>query len=92
MRLIDAKEQADRITKSIIENRDIFIKILESKDNDYLFGLMIRYFDAQPTAYDVDKVLEQLEELPICSTWNHNSDNISRKSAIEIVRSGGLDE
>lgn len=44
-----------------------------------------------PTAYDPDKVAEQLEALPQCSTWNHNSDNVSRQSAIKIVKGGGVD-
>lgn len=47
--------------------------------------------DEVPTAYDPDKVVEQLEALPQCSTWNHNSDNVSRQSAIEIVKGGGVD-
>ena len=45
----------------------------------------------QPTAYDPDKVVEQLESLPQCSTWNHNSDNVSRQSVIEVVKGGGAD-
>lgn len=45
--------------------------------------------EKQP-AYDVDKVVKQLEELPKDSTWNHNSDNINRKRAIEIVKGGGM--
>lgn len=44
-----------------------------------------------PTAYDVDKVVEQLRKLPKCSTWNHNSNNIDRDKAIEIVKGGGVD-
>lgn len=44
-----------------------------------------------PTAYDVDKVVEQLRKLPKCSTWNHNSNNIDRDKAIEIVKAGGAD-
>lgn len=43
-----------------------------------------------PTAYDVDKVVEQLRKLPKCSTWNHNSNNIDRDKAIEIVKGGGV--
>lgn len=45
-----------------------------------------------PTAYDQDKVVEQLENLPIFSMWNHNSNNINRQEAIEIVKAGGLNE
>lgn len=46
--------------------------------------LLIGIIDAQPTAYDVDKVVEQLE------TDGKNTDVcISKKKAIEIVKSGG---
>ena len=50
-----------------------------------------RIIEEQPTAYDKDRVVEQLESLPRCSTWNHNSDNIDRNAAIEIVKRGGRD-
>ena len=46
----------------------------------------------QPTAFDVEEVIEQLKALPRGSTWNHNSDNINRYKAIEIVKRGGRDE
>ena len=45
-----------------------------------------------PTAYDIDKVVEQLEKLPKDSAWNHNSDNVNRKKTIEIVKGGGVNE
>lgn len=44
----------------------------------------------QPVAYDINKVIEQLKELPQCSTWNLNSDNVSREKVIEIVKRGGI--
>ena len=48
--------------------------------------------DRMPTAFDVEEVIEQLKALPRGSTWNHNSDNINRDKAIEIVKRGGRDE
>lgn len=53
---------------------------------------ILEKIDEQPTAFDVEKVVEQLESLSRCSTWNHNSDNIDRNAAIEIVKRGGRDE
>ena len=50
----------------------------------------LQEIEAQPTAFDVDKVVEQLRKLPKCSTWNHNSNNIDRDKAIEIVKGGGV--
>ena len=78
-------------------------KLLEEtrRDRDYAEknGFMDMYherqalidrIEARPTAYDPDKVVDQLEALPQSSTWNHNSDNVSRQSAIEIVKGGGV--
>lgn len=48
--------------------------------------------EEQPTAFDVEEVIEQLKALPRGSTWNHNSDNINLDKAIEIVKRGGRDE
>lgn len=48
--------------------------------------------EEQPTAFDVEEVIEQLKALPRGSTWNHNSDNINRDKAIEIVKRCGRDE
>lgn len=45
-------------------------------------------FDRQPTAYDVDKVIEQLEEyVKESSNVDYNRAMIE---AIEIVRTGGI--
>lgn len=78
MRLIDA---------------DVFINYLgldceNSREENIGEVVTLEDFDRQPTAYDVNKVVEKLSNLPKNSTWNHNSDNISRKSAIEIVKEG----
>lgn len=61
-------------------------------DNGKEAERFLEYIDEQPTAYDVNRVVEKLEALPVCSTWNHNSDNISRNAAVEIVKDGGKDE
>lgn len=55
MKLIDANKQADLITKYILTHKDKIIDILQSGDNDFLFALMMQYFDAQEAAYDVEK-------------------------------------
>lgn len=59
--------------------------------------VLIGIIDAQPTAYDVDKVVEQLKEWTFnadidTGDWtmmNHNL--IVSKTAIEIVKGGGAD-
>lgn len=60
--------------------------------------------DAQPTAYDVDKVVQQLEKLKSLVPVNRVLDDIvnekpkelgmlmAYRKAIEIVKGGGVDE
>lgn len=81
MRLIDVDEITDR-------------EIVKYLGKEYGFCVLdVRnLLKDQPTAYDKDRVVEQLESLPRCSTWNHNSDNIARNAAIEIIKRGGRDD
>lgn len=49
--------------------------------------------DEQPTAYDVDKVVEQLDKFKT-STWSEileeNIEVVNLERAIKIVKSGGI--
>lgn len=81
-RLIDA----DELLKEMERER---IHLFNKMHDGYLKAM--KCVKRQPTAYNPDKVVEQLEKLPQYSTWNHNNDNISRKKAIEIVKGGGVD-
>ena len=47
--------------------------------------------DAQPTAYDVDKVVEQLEKESY-QEWCDSPRTVELKDAIEIVKGGGVNE
>ncbi len=81
MRMIDADELKTQLYDSIMVNEDM----------DCLDFLRVEsLIDAQPTAYDVDKVVEQLEELE----GRYNSVDFGIKGiickAIEIVKSGGI--
>lgn len=81
MRMIDADELKTQLYESIMVNEDM----------DCLDFLRVEsLIDAQPTAYDVDKVVEQLEELE----GRYNSVDFGIKGiickAIEIVKSGGI--
>lgn len=82
MRMIDADELKTQLYESIMVNEDM----------DCLDFLRVEsLIDAQPTAYDVDKVVEQLEELE----GRYNSVDFGIKGiickAIEIVKAGGTD-
>lgn len=94
MRLIDA----DKL-KEVIEK--------EKDDNDYTCKLCMEstkeIIDEQPTAFDVDKVVEQLKELKmryfltIANTGDADKDcaykNIANTidKAVEIVKGGGVE-
>lgn len=80
MRLIDV----DEITDGEI------VKYL-GKEYGFCVPDVRNLLEDQHVAYDRDRVIEQLDSLPICSRWNHNSDNINRSAAIEIVKRGGID-
>ena len=54
---------------------------------------VIEVIEQQPTAYDVDKVVEQLKAL--CNAevdYYSSNDVIDREDALDIVKKGGLDE
>lgn len=51
---------------------------------------ILDFVDAQPTAYDVDKVVEQLKETKAYMLYeNMNADVKWIEKAIEIVKAGG---
>lgn len=89
MGLIDTdalKEYCMRASKSDDDFRRVSLATLAS------------VIDAQPTAYDVDKVVEQLEEWTFNADVNigdgtmMNHNLIVSKNAIEIVKGGGVNE
>lgn len=83
MGLIDAdalKEYCMRASKSDDDFRRVSLATLAS------------VIDAQPTAYDPDKVVEQLEETKAYMLYeNMNADVKWFNKAIEIVKGGGVD-
>ena len=93
MRLIDGNIQAMFITNFILERKEKIIDILQKRDNDYLFALMMNYFDEQPTAYDIDKIVEELEKREEhyveMLDWQGQS---AICDAIEIVKQGGVSD
>lgn len=87
MRLIDADK---------IDFNEVFVGASEFAEDTRQAGKML--IDAQPTAYDVDKVVEELKgELQRTyyeATSKHGSlfslgENTSYQKAIEIVKAGG---
>ena len=80
MRLIDEEKLMEDMQKTITE---------KSGTIDWL-NMIYR----QPTAYDVDKVVDQLESLSNAEAdyyYASSNDVIDREDAIEIVKGGGVD-
>ncbi len=88
MRLINA----DKLKEAIEEEKD---------DNDYMCRLCLEsikeIIDKQPTAFDVDKAISELErdkfiESECILSDVHQGYNAGLSRAIEIVKGGGVDD
>jgi hypothetical protein len=84
MRLIDADK---------IDFNEVFVGASKFAEDTRQAGKML--IDAQPTAYDVDKVLEQLE-VGLANECVYERDQKvyteAIRCAIEIVKGGGVNE
>ncbi len=66
------------------------LDFLEQHYNKSQMKAILDFVDAQPTAYDVDKVVEQLKETKAYMLYeNMNADVKWIEKAIEIVKAGG---
>lgn len=84
MQLIDA----DKLKK------DILLQNILGEPIQKIIDRYIHIVDEQPTAFDVDKVVEQLEnrsELARPVGWSKAYEIIMLKGAIEIVKEGGTE-
>lgn len=82
MRLIDADKLIEIINNSVDEND----WLLNQFNADYIESLV----EVQPTAYDVDKVIEQLEK---CSFDDNSGFRlIHSEETVDIVKAGGVNE
>lgn len=75
MRLIDADELILHLNDFMLQQSPIDIQDIESIHVSAVIQDCINAVEEQPTAYDVDKVLEQLEYSRV----------------VEIVKGGGID-
>lgn len=112
MRLIDADEFMKTVLRIKRLNEECQLSDIDlenEKINNYetghreTFDLITENLDAQPTAYDPNKVVEQLEDLKSLVPVNRILDDIVNekqkelgmlidyRKAIEIVKGGGLD-
>ena len=78
MRLIDADKLMESLHESLESDCDL--------RKDYEFMGIDEFIENQPTAYDVDKVLEQLEYSRVPNTGIAGYHKV-----VEIVKGGGID-
>ena len=89
MRLIDA-DDFRRILREIQTDAEHFDN--EQRRND--IGSIMALLDKQPTAFDTEKVIEQLESLSNAEAdyyYARSNDVIDREDAIDIVKKGGVE-
>ena len=89
-RLIDADVLLEHIKKLECHAEN---KKYEQGMNDFLQFYFPQIIDNQPTAFDTEKVVEQLEE-KIEITWKHDylgGRKDAFKEAIDIVKKGGVE-
>ena len=88
-RLIDA-DAFRRILREIQTDAEHFDN--EQRRND--MGSIMTLLDKEPTAFDTEKVVEQLESLSNAEAdyyYARSNDVIDREDAIDIVKKGGLE-
>ena len=76
----------------LISRSALLKQLLEAKDNG-IIKAVIGLVESQPTAYDKEKVIAELEEMTtLCSAGTIiNGAYIGRNKAIDIVKRGGVE-
>lgn len=83
MRLINADKLKEAINSSLNTGRETFSP-----------EIMCEAVDEQPTAFDVDKVVEQLEKRSTLAKpvgWTKSYEIVILNDAVEIVKGGGVE-
>ena len=90
MRLIDADVLLEHIKKLECHAEN---KKYEQGLNDCLQFYFPQIIDKQPTAYDIEKVVAELEEEKTMAydNWDGGSSYQAYSQAIDIVRKGGVE-
>ena len=89
-RLIDEKELINERPENLNPNMNDDIKSAYNKGWNACNSEWISLIDAQPTAYDIDKVVEQLKDSSriYCKEYKQRENNLYLLDAIEIVKGG----
>lgn len=94
MRLIDADEVILHLNDFMLQQSPIDVQDIESIKVSAVIQDCIKAIENQPTAYDVDKVVEELENRVLDTTDSLTGIGAkwAYKGAINIVKVGGKDE
>lgn len=88
MRLIDADANREDFMERVYD-------ILLDEPDNIKANLIIDAFDEMPTAYNPDKVVEQLKDRSTLARpvgWTKSYEIVTLEDAIDIVKGGGVDE
>ena len=91
MNLIDADkliEELKNLAKGQISSCPNIAEFFVSIRVDRIIDIL----NSQPTAFDVEKVVEQLEKESYYTDIETDREVVNLNEAIEIIRGGGLDE
>lgn len=89
MRLIDADKSILHLNDFMLQQSPIDVQDIESIKVSAVIKDCIKAVDEQPTAYDVDKVVEELDAY-ITKLVGKNS--ALYQTIISIVKAGGIDD
>lgn len=94
MRLIDADELILHLNDFMMQESPIDVQDIESINVCAVIKECIKAVEEQPTAYDVDKVVEELEEYSNADEAERHGTIpvIELDDAIDIVKRGGVDD
>ena len=99
MRLIDADDAINVLTNRLFEMLKTQIPCVTATENqvclDTCYKIAKYEIDNIPTAYDVDKVVKQLDkesQLIKPVGWTYRYEVILTRSVLEIVKAGGIDD
>ena len=91
-KLVKALDVLDKeYREALLKDDDDLILAIQNHQSAYMIAS--RLLDNEPTAYDVDKVVEELEKLPNREAdyyYANSNDVIDREDAIEIVKQGDV--
>ena len=76
----------------LIDADKLIEDVLNSMPTGSARGVFRAFVDEQPTAFDVEKVVEQLEKESYYTDIETDREVVNLNEAIEIIKAGGIDE